>query len=365
MKMFVPKRTLPMLLAIIVGACLSDSGRADSTDGGESVYDRALPSTVWIVAPQNEKGDLSGRVATGTGSVIESAKGKLIITNYHVVGKADKVLVLFPLKLKKNRDPVAERSFYLDLLKHQKGIPGQVLYRDKRVDLALIKLALPIAAKAIPLAVNPPKKASAVHSIGNPGTSGALWVYTPGTVRQVYFKTYESGMLGSKEETIKIEAEIVETTSPINSGDSGGPLLNGKGELVGITQGHLVGLGVSSVSLFISVTEVKRLMTSKKLLPSGNSFASKNSPAEKGDGEAPAESKPELRSPPSNKPAGSVDLTNDPEKRAQAKLGMAQQLEDAGKKEIAKSRYAQIVKDYPNTKAAEDAKKRLEKLKNS
>ena len=37
-----------------------------------------------------------------------------------------------------------------------------------------------------------------VHSIGNPGGSGALWVYTPGKVRQVYPKKW-TAKLGAQD----------------------------------------------------------------------------------------------------------------------------------------------------------------------
>ena len=54
---------------------------------------------------------------------------------------------------------------------------------------------------------------------------------------------------------------MVETDSPTNPGDSGGPLLNAKGELVGVTQGGA--LNAQLVSTFIDVSEVKQLLATK------------------------------------------------------------------------------------------------------
>jgi tetratricopeptide (TPR) repeat protein len=67
-----------------------------------------------------------------------------------------------------------------------------------------------------------------LHSLGNPAASGALWVYSSGTVRQVYRRQmrYAGGQV--------VEARVIETQVPINPGDSGGPVVNGRGELVGV-----------------------------------------------------------------------------------------------------------------------------------
>src|SRR5438046_1397067 len=66
-----------------------------------------------------------------------------------------------------------------------------------------------------------------VHSIGSPGASDALWAYTPGAVKAVYKKSWA---VRDRNEIHNFEANVVETTSPVNPGDSGGPLLNGQGE---------------------------------------------------------------------------------------------------------------------------------------
>jgi hypothetical protein len=57
------------------------------------------------------------------------------------------------------------------------------------------------------------------------------------------------------------EARVIETDSPTNPGDSGGPLLNDAGELVGVTQGGAI--KANSVSTFVDVYEVKRLLDSR------------------------------------------------------------------------------------------------------
>jgi tetratricopeptide (TPR) repeat protein len=88
-----------------------------------------------------------------------------------------------------------------------------------------------------------------LHSIGNPSASGALWVYSTGTVRQVYRKEWRfaTGPVRS--------ARVVETQSPINPGDSGGPVVNDAGEVLAVVSGRQPEAAL--VSWCISVEEVK------------------------------------------------------------------------------------------------------------
>jgi hypothetical protein len=237
--------TLALLLTFTAPA------RAD--DDGAKVYEEALKSVVWIHSPRGQ-----GKSASGTGSVIDR-KLKLVLTNYHVVGDANSAVVMFPA-YKGNR-VVAEREYYLERLKAD-GIKGKVVARDKKADLALIQLeSLPESAVALPLAKEGAKPAQTVHSIGNPGGSGALWVYTPGKVRQVYEKKWKAQLDGDQTATFK--AHVVETDSATNPGDSGGPLLNDKGQMVGVTQGGAV--KAQLISTFIDVVEVKHFLTSKEV----------------------------------------------------------------------------------------------------
>src|SRR5207249_3390857 len=101
--------------------------------------------------------------------------------------------------------------------------------------LALIKLDfLPPGAKVVPLAKKSVSPGQRVHSIGNPGKSEGMWVYTSGTVRQVVRMKWT---VRTEEDKLTLEAKVVQTQSPTNPGDSGGPLLNDNAELVGVTQG--------------------------------------------------------------------------------------------------------------------------------
>jgi S1-C subfamily serine protease len=124
-------------------------------------------------------------------------------------------------------------------------------------DLALLKLQrLPEGVLPIPLARESGRPGEMVHSVGNPGSSGALWVYTSGTVRTApYNKKWQSAGAGL---FLNHDAVILETQSPTNPGDSGGPLVNDAAELVAITQGG--SRGSNSINLFIDISEVRAFL---------------------------------------------------------------------------------------------------------
>jgi S1-C subfamily serine protease len=336
---------LRMLALTLGAAALSGPAVRAQTESGVKVYERTLKGTVWVISP------LEGgkRMATGTGSVIDHAR-RLVLTNYHVVADREQVYAVFPVFQK--GDVIAEREFYTKLLGNKKGlIAGKILTRDSKRDLALIQLeVLPPGVQQLPLARESAKPGQRIHSIGNPGASGALWVYTPGEVRQVYRKKFQS-MDRSGQSPFEVDARIVETSSPVNAGDSGGPVVNERGELVAVTQGHSADAQARLVSYFIDVSEVKELLKSKGIKNLVPTAAAGTALSTERPAPAPAKAAtPEL------------SAEQKAESEAARKLKLAQQLADAGKTEKAKERCQDIIKDYPKTEAAKQAEQLIQKL---
>jgi len=237
-----------MMIEPVVALVTCGFVQSPPADVGEAVYSRLVRSTVWI---QSNRGT---SLATGSGSLIDRRR-RLVLTNYHVVGDGDRVTVVFPIF--RDGKLVAERDVYQRRLREE-GIRGRVVARDRGRDLALIELdRVPAGAYALALAEKSATPGQDVHSIGNPGGSGALWVYTPGKVRQVYKKRWRADLDGRVAE---FAAEVVETNSATNPGDSGGPLVNDRGEMVGVTQGGA--RNANALSTFIDVSEVRRFLTS-------------------------------------------------------------------------------------------------------
>ena len=182
------------------------------------IFDRVLTSTGLVLAPQGD-----GKDMVGTCWVIDHER-RLVITANHVIAKADKATVIFPMFA--NGEVVALRDPHL---KSAPRIAGEVLHREVSRDLALVRLEkLPTSAKAIPLASKSSRPGETLHTVGNSGyTNGILWRYTRGQVRSVapYRIQIETGL---------INTTVIETQGPINKGDSGGPVVNDQGELAGV-----------------------------------------------------------------------------------------------------------------------------------
>eukprot|EP00913_Durusdinium_trenchii_P023368 g21946.t1 len=212
---------------------------ANSALADEKVYQATLPSTVWVLTQR----------ASGTGFVFD-AKQKLVATNYHVIRDNYNVGVVFPEV--KNGELQVSRGYYR-MNARRLAIKARVIASDPQRDLAILQLErLPSGVKALKLAAKNASPGQRVHSIGNPGASDALWVYTSGTVRQVYQKSMRM------RSGFTVNAKVVETQSPINPGDSGGPVVNDQGELVGVSQSFRATSRLLSSS--IAVSELKSLI---------------------------------------------------------------------------------------------------------
>jgi hypothetical protein len=149
---------------------------------------------------------------------------RLALTAQHVVEDAPEAVIYFPAY--RDGAAIPELAHYhLQVA----AVRGQVVHCDVSRDLALLRLdALPEDVVAIPLSAHGAGPGDAVHSVGNSGAAtGTLWRYSAGKVRSVYQARIlqENGLL---------KARIVETELPINPGDSGAPLVNDGGELVGV-----------------------------------------------------------------------------------------------------------------------------------
>jgi S1-C subfamily serine protease len=334
-----------VVLTLVVGTVAAGQKTwAAEAESGEKIYKKTLLSTVWVWVPIG-----GNKASTGTGSLID-VKSRLILTNYHVVKDREAAFVMFPIMEK--GAVVPERDVYL---KRGRRVKGKVIARDSKRDLALIQLeSVPEGAKPLYLAQQSPSPGQQVHSIGNPGGSEALWVYTPGSVRQVYHSKF---MTGGKdgEDGFQVDARIVATQSAVNPGDSGGPVVNDRGELVAVVQGHRPDTQARLVSIFIDVTEVRALLASKGL--SKVVHAPKESPPPAKEVQTSASEPPPAKEKPEEDAAAKA------EKDASRKLKLAKMLQEGGKIDSARARYQDIIKTYPKTKAAEEARQLLDKIK--
>ncbi|MEZ6032302.1 MAG: trypsin-like peptidase domain-containing protein [Planctomycetaceae bacterium] len=175
----------------------------------------------------------------GSGFVIDAAG--IVVTNYHVIAGANRAWVEFA-----NKDRVDVDGF---------------LFIDHKKDIAILKFdaarcSSPLAS--IPVASGQPRKGIAVVAIGAP--LGLDMSVTEGIVSAV--RTAKE-----LEESIALTGHSgtwVQTTAAISPGNSGGPLITKRGEVVAINTLALVGAGAQSLNFGISGEDIRQAMTELK-----------------------------------------------------------------------------------------------------
>jgi S1-C subfamily serine protease len=211
-----PKRTLddivvPMRLSV----------RSAHTKRGPAIYERHVDGVVLIASTKT--------VATG---VLVSEHGD-IVTNDHIVEHAQRVggeawLAVWFRPPPGMSSSLGSGSFLL----------ARVVQRESRRDLARLRLAQPAPETATVIEPATPGTAmpgvgGKVFTIGHPGS--AAWRLAEGTVSVVrpdYQWRYGDGVPRS--------ATTLELVAPITTGNSGGPVFDERGAMVGIVVGSAV-----------------------------------------------------------------------------------------------------------------------------
>lgn len=174
------------------------------------VYNKTIRAVMWIVKPG---------IGEGSGVLIDK-KFKLAITNAHVTGEQNTIDVYFPAP-DENSELIKDRNFYLTNRSVLKRLgyytKGHVVARDKKTDLAIIRLdSLPETAREIDWSFTTPatNTGELVYILGNPDEQD-LWRWTLG-------------------EFLNAHGDFLHIQSDVFSGNSGGPVLNKQGILLGI-----------------------------------------------------------------------------------------------------------------------------------
>jgi len=200
---------------------ITDTGIADSV---EKLYD----SVVVVEVFQNDT-----LAASGTGFVYQKKGNKAyILTNNHVVKGAKNVKVMFTDK---------------------KEIEAKIEGADEYSDLAVLSVEA--------------KDNIVVASIGDTEKSRlGDTVFTIGApLDTTYYWTVTRGVLSGKERMVEVSGDnsssadyvmkVLQTDASINSGNSGGPLANANGEVIGITNMKLVSDGVEGIGFAIPIED--------------------------------------------------------------------------------------------------------------
>ncbi|HTD97561.1 MAG TPA: trypsin-like peptidase domain-containing protein [Edaphobacter sp.] len=188
---------------------LTEASAAPAFDTEEqqniAVYKKALPSVVNITSTAVQFDFFYGPVPQqGQGSGFILNKDGMILTNNHVIANAQKVEV-----------KLSDKHTY----------KAQVLVVDPNHDLALLKIDnVPNLVPATLAESQGLVVGQRVYAIGNPfGLQGTMTRGIISAIRSI------RGPQGNPIE------DAIQTDAAVNPGNSGGPLLNSRGEVIGIT----------------------------------------------------------------------------------------------------------------------------------
>ncbi|TGY88269.1 Do family serine endopeptidase [Marinicauda algicola] len=239
------------LFALIVMIACAAGANAQPREGFAELAEALSPSVVNISAvqrmtedealptfppgsPLERFNDLLGdgpRIANSLGSGFVIDADGIVVTNNHVIDEADEVEVTFP----------DGRTF-----------PAEIVGRDPATDLAVLRIEADETFQAVPWGDSDAARVGDwVVAIGNPfGFGGSL---TAGVI------SARGREIGGRYD------DYLQTDVAINQGNSGGPLFNMDGEVVGVNTAIFTPTGASvgisfSIPSNIAVTVVDQLL---------------------------------------------------------------------------------------------------------
>jgi len=160
----------------------------------------------------------NGDMASGSGFVVAGDKTKAyIITNWHVAVKDDPAYISV-------------------ILNAEAEINASVEASDESRDLAVLKVAMPLGMDPLKLNRESAGKGDGIYAIGFPG--GADYLSDDLALNQEDTTITDGIVSAIRKATLSengAQRELLQISAAINHGNSGGPVLNEKGNVVGVS----------------------------------------------------------------------------------------------------------------------------------
>jgi len=227
--------------ARLLGTLIGDNTLSVRGPQDIAIYQNAAPSVVMVVSDDGPK---SPTYRLGSGSYLGSNQ---ILTNAHVVGSNSVAQILF----KPQQEGVKVNPTDV--------VIANVVRLDKARDLALLAVNF-VPPYVRPLALGDRSELQVgadVYAIGHPKSEA--WTFTRGLISQIR-DDYEW-----KDESGNHLADVIQTQTPINVGNSGGPLIGISGKLLGVnsfktaqSEGLNFAVSVKDVGEFLKSTKGDR-----------------------------------------------------------------------------------------------------------
>ena len=199
---------------LVKDVTVTDTGIADAV---EKVYD----SVVVVKTYSREQ-----LYSTGTGFVFKTDdKYGYILTNYHVISNSSNVEVVFT---------------------NNETIEAKIVGSDEYADIAILSVEKDnIISTAITGSSEDMRVGDTTFAVGAPIDS------------TVYSWSVTRGILSGKNRLVESDdnyiMEVLQTDTAINSGNSGGPLCNSNGEVIGITNMKLASSSIEGMGFAIPI----------------------------------------------------------------------------------------------------------------
>ena len=196
----------------------------------EQEYYDPLGTGIFIIPKQIKTGTEKQQIGAGTGFIV--SEDGLVLTNKHVA--------------------YDDKAEYIVIMNDGKEYPAKILAKDPVQDLAIMKIEATTKFKALTLgSAEDIQIGQSVIAIGN-----ALGEFqntvSVGVISGLGRTVVASGgSVGT--ETLE---DIIQTDAAINKGNSGGPLLNLRGEVIGINTA--ISSSGQNISFAISIDKAKR-----------------------------------------------------------------------------------------------------------
>lgn len=260
------KRLGSLLIAALALAGLAASDPAAASEAFDT--DAVEASVVRVIAPQSQPDTFS----MGTGWIVHGRR--IVVTNNHVVEGGT--------------------SFHLAMMVAGKPatVEAKLLRRSPEKDLAVLEAVADLPGRALPLAGYETKATTRVIAIGFPGTADlALFSdSSTGETKAVRFglddedfyrPTWTEGVASRNLTYFRsIDGPALQHSAPINQGNSGGPLIDSCGRVLGVNtiraiegdpQGVFYAIHPKEIARFLEVASFSPTMVSSVCTITGSS----------------------------------------------------------------------------------------------
>lgn len=236
---YTPPATQPSTSPFTPGAAPGEPPRSQAPGSTREVVQLVEPSVVQVNVPG---------VGLGSGFVVDNQG--TVATNFHVIEGAKEARIMFPA----DGAEFPVQGFLA-------VVPGK--------DLAVLKFNPGNRTlKPLAMATLPPEKGESVLAFGAPkGFSGSVSDGIVSSVRngtelQALLKQGSAVDVYTKYLGYELDAVWIQTTAPISGGNSGGPLVNSRGEVVGLNTWNRT--DGQNLNFAISIEHLRKLVQSEQ-----------------------------------------------------------------------------------------------------